>query len=38
MNINKHVTATWISVGTHGCEAGKCGLRDPKRATSIRIK
>jgi len=28
--MNKYVTATWISVRTYGCEAGKSGFRDVK--------
>jgi len=34
--MNKHVTATCISVRTHRYEAGKYGLRDVKKATLIR--
>ena len=34
--MNKYVTATWISVRTYGCEAGKSGFRDVKRANFIR--
>ena len=34
--MHQHVTATWISVETQGCEAGYFRLRDVKKATFIQ--